>query len=119
MREARRAKRRARLRFGPDTMRCPCWIDVIVPMALIIVSATARCIPVRPEVSKGERASFMLRYLSTNGDGPAETMIMAVPIKLPRGCSSASATCCAMEYPCFSGMMYHNVITVMKWSKCK
>jgi hypothetical protein len=45
---------------------------------MIIVSATARCIPVRPEVSKGERASFVLRYLSTNGNGPAGTMINAV-----------------------------------------
>jgi hypothetical protein len=53
---------------------------------LIIVSATARFIPVRPEVSKGERASFVLRYLSTNGYSPAETMIKAgqgVPFHLP------------------------------------
>jgi hypothetical protein len=51
---------------------------------LVIVSATAGCIPVRPEVSKGERASFVLRYLSTNEYSPAETMIKALSENAPR-----------------------------------
>jgi hypothetical protein len=61
----------------------------------------SQCFSVRPEVSKGERASFMLRYLGTNGYGPAETMIKAL--------KATGATCILCKYVLITSLNHNRL----------